>query len=158
MNQIYAYIVFFILGLAFGAFIENSINEYHKKKELIRKIKNMIVDPFEDKFISNEQIKKASEVIRNFLTERGGCSNGYLTWVEGVICDVVNGSLEWHTPSFGGLTIDQYELCGRDLHNKIKACFNFNSSNFNVTIEKKHIEDGCFNTNIKIIYTIKVPL
>lgn len=73
----------------------------------------------------NEQIlKKLGSIIAEFLLENGGYSNGYYTFVNGVVREKEIHSLSWKTPGSDKLTPEEIQYKGFELNNKLMVLLN----------------------------------
>lgn len=94
----------------------------------------------------NEQILSTLEgIVRDFLLENGGYSNGYETFVEGIVKKDVVHSLKWKTPEISKLTEEEVQSKGFELNNKIREVMNFFTiKEVKITAEDKNF--GAYNT------------
>jgi len=107
---------------------------------------------------SVEEISKSiNKIIVKFLSDNGGYSNGYSTFVEGEVSDTNGCELKWATPPMGCLTINEVRSVGIRLHSEIRLIIPKSFfDQHKITITSKHVEDGCFSTYINIIRTFEV--
>jgi hypothetical protein len=96
--------------------------------------------------------------VNKFLMEQGGLDNGYITWVQGeVLPDIHSAYLEWLTPKAEELTGIQKHKLGCDLYRNLQKIMLDNELE-RIKFERKHLEDGCYATTVKVIYSRRVRL
>lgn len=101
----------------------------------------------------NEQIlKKLETIVVEFLVENGGYSNGYYTFVDGIVREKEIHSLSWKTPKADKLKPEEIQYKGFELNNRLMAVVEF----YKIGEAKIVAEDkdfGVFNTTVS--YTSK---
>jgi len=99
----------------------------------------------------NEQIlNKLEAIIMEFLLENGGYSNGYFTFVEGIVRENEIHSLSWETPESKKLTAEEIQFKGFELNNKLRDVVEF----FKIGEAKIVADDkdfGVYNTVVSYV-------
>ncbi len=103
-----------------------------------------------------EFLIEVCEVIKLWLLDHGGMSNGYATYVEGYL-NLNSNHITFLTPSTGDLTGKELKKLSNELRSKIA----FVMERHNVSeliIKKLHLEHGCYDTIISVCESKRVSL
>lgn len=91
-----------------------------------------------------------SKIIKRFLKENGGYSNGYNTCVTGNCQQNVHQSLNWATPTAPDLTLREIKSRGYKLNDEISEYLKEQNCYNTIYIEAIPKEHGCFDTVVAI--------
>ena len=92
-------------------------------------------------------IQEVSSIVMEFLKSNGGYSNGYETYVSGVVRPKVHSTLKWMTPKQYDMTIREVDRLGMELYDEVlKVMENYEcDQTISLVIGSEPIGDACCN-------------
>lgn len=110
--------------------------------------------------IDEKYLKEISNITSKFLKKNGGYSNGYLTYIEGVVDPDAFGTLKIYTPSFEDKTIKEGREISSQLEKKLKLFLKKNKLDYCILhFEKTLLEHGTYESFCRqIVEPIKINL
>lgn len=93
-------------------------------------------------------LEAIASILLDFLKENKGYSNGYATYVKGIVEINTYSRLEWSTPYKDELTGKEVKARGLALYGKVHKYMEDNNLTSALIITNRHIEWGCFKTQL----------
>lgn len=101
-------------------------------------------------------LEEVSDVISKFLKSKGGFGNGFKTFIDGSFNYNVHGGIEVSTPAFDDLTKNQISDIEDELEDKVIKILNKYKFKEPIIARTRHIEHGCYETQLVIEKIVKV--
>lgn len=110
----------------------------------------------EGRSATEEDLVAIFSIVNRWIIKQGGFSNGYETWVKGVVeLDLVS-RLDWCTPKAINLTKKQTQDRGTTLYTLVLGYMKTNNITDKIEFVDAHQEHGCFKAEIRASHFIEM--